>query len=167
MKPLEPPDSFHLSAAIGWLELGNPLEAKIELERIAPELQSRADVLEVRWQAAAAAHQWEACQIVAVALMQHAPDRLTAWIYRAYARRRVDGGGLQAAWDALRPAIEKFPEESIIPYNLACYACQLGNLEDAWAWLERSLAIGDRVQIKALALADPDLKALWPRLDVP
>ena len=35
MKSLQPPDSYYLRAAIGWLELGNHLEANEELEKIA------------------------------------------------------------------------------------------------------------------------------------
>ena len=38
MKPLEPPDSFHLLAAQGWLELGNHVEANEELDKITPQL---------------------------------------------------------------------------------------------------------------------------------
>jgi hypothetical protein len=34
--PIEPPDSLHLLAAQGWLELGNHLEANEELEKITP-----------------------------------------------------------------------------------------------------------------------------------
>ena len=34
MKPLEPPDSFHLQAAQGWCELHAFLEANDELEKI-------------------------------------------------------------------------------------------------------------------------------------
>ena len=34
MKPLEPPDSLHLQAAQGWLELGNHIEANEELEKM-------------------------------------------------------------------------------------------------------------------------------------
>ena len=48
--PLEPPDSIHLKAAEGWLELGNQPEANEELEKIAPELRVHPDVLEIRWQ---------------------------------------------------------------------------------------------------------------------
>src|ERR1017187_3279090 len=48
MKPLEPPDSHHLSAAIGWLGLGNWREANEELEKITSELRGHPDVLEVR-----------------------------------------------------------------------------------------------------------------------
>ena len=48
MKPLTPPDSFHLKAAEGWFELGNHLEANEELEKIAPKLRVHPDVLEIR-----------------------------------------------------------------------------------------------------------------------
>jgi hypothetical protein len=34
MKPLNIPDIHHLRAAVGWLELGNHLEANAELENI-------------------------------------------------------------------------------------------------------------------------------------
>ena len=50
MKPIEPPDAFHLSAAVGWLMLGNPDEAEEELGNITPGLRIHPDVLEVRWQ---------------------------------------------------------------------------------------------------------------------
>jgi hypothetical protein len=59
MPPLQPPDSTHLQAAEGWLELGNPLEANEELEKITPELRPQPDVLRVRWQIYAAAKEWE------------------------------------------------------------------------------------------------------------
>jgi len=36
MKPLEPPDSFHLNAAEGWIGLGNYAAAQEELEHISP-----------------------------------------------------------------------------------------------------------------------------------
>ena len=41
---------------------------------------------------------------------------------------------------------------SVIPYHLACYACQLGRLEQAQAWLVKAMATRDAAQIKAMAL---------------
>jgi len=34
----QPSDRHHLQAAEGWLELGNPLEANEEVEKITPQL---------------------------------------------------------------------------------------------------------------------------------
>jgi len=58
--------------------------------------------------------------------------------------RRVKSGGLQAAWGMLLPAFEKFPEEPTIPYNLACYACQMKRLDEARQWLERAATIAGK-----------------------
>jgi hypothetical protein len=49
-KPLEPPDSIHLQAAQGWLELGDHIEASEELEKITPQLRAHPDVLKARWE---------------------------------------------------------------------------------------------------------------------
>lgn len=165
MKPVEPPDSFYLSAAVGWLELGNPTEAGEELARLRPELLAHPDVLEIRWAICAATRSWDAAVPVAEQLVQIAPDRVSGWIHRAYALRRARGGGLPVAWDALRPAVEKFPKEPMIPYNLGCYAAQLGRLDEAWEWLHKAMeSAGDIASIRTMALQDKDLEPLWERI---
>ena len=45
------------------------------------------------------------------------------------------------AWDNLLPVAGKFPEVGTIPHNLACYACRLGNLEQAQSWLEKAMGV--------------------------
>jgi tetratricopeptide (TPR) repeat protein len=165
MPALEPPDSHHLSAAIGWLELGNPGEAEFELNRIAAARQEHPDVLEARWQTAAARQDWAAALRAAQRLMQAAPGRSSAWLHHAYALRRAPGGGLEQAWAALLPARAKFPKVALIPYNLACYAAQLGRLDQAWDLLHEAMErAGDLKPVKAMALADPDLAPLWERI---
>lgn len=165
MKKLEPPDTHHVSAAIGWLELGNPAEAGEEIARVSPEMLDHPDVLEVRWAICAAGQRWETAVEVAEKLVEAAPERSSGWIHRAYALRRSTGGGLQLAWAALRPAFDKFPSVSVIPYNLACYAAQFGHLDEGWEWLHKAMeAEGDVNRIKTMALQDADLKALWERI---
>jgi hypothetical protein len=61
MQHFEPPDTFHLEAAHGWLELGNHIEADKELDRITPQLRVHPDVLDIRWQIDARAKKWDAC----------------------------------------------------------------------------------------------------------
>jgi tetratricopeptide (TPR) repeat protein len=165
MAPLESPDTHHLRAAVGWLELGNPAEAGEEIAKISPSNLAHPDVLEVRWQICAASKSWEAALDIAELLMSQAPNQDSTWLHRAYALRRVKAGGLQRASDALRPAYEKFPKSALIPFNLACYAAQLGRLEEAWEWLHRAMeAVKDVAVIKKMALADDDLKNLWERI---
>jgi Flp pilus assembly protein TadD len=161
MKPLEPPDSHYLSAAVGWMELGVLAEADAELNRVSAKRRRHPDVLEVRWRVLAESRQWEQAVLVARTLMERAPDRSSGWLHQAYSLRRASSNGLQQAWEALLPAYDKFPREPTIAYNLSCYACQMRHLDQARTWLQRALKIGDQERIKRMALDDPDLKPLW------
>jgi tetratricopeptide (TPR) repeat protein len=160
VEPLGPPDIHHLSAAVGWVELGNVAEAKAEFARVRHEFQDHPDVFEVAWSLCAAERDWSRGLDIARRLLLTAPDRPTGWLHQAYALRRVRGGGLNAAWDALLPAWQKFPQEAIVPYNLACYACQLGRRTEAMVWLKRAFNAGDKEQLKTMALSDEDLEPL-------
>lgn len=164
LPPLEPLDVHLVRAAEGWLELNLPAEAEAELAQLSPRAKSHPLVLQALWQLHAHQCQWALAHTVAESLVQAFPGDATGWVHRAYAARRMEGGGLQAAWDALRPAVELFPEESIIPYNLACYACQLGELDASRHWLGRAFEIAGKPQarevLRQMALADPDLAPL-------
>lgn len=162
---LKPPDTHHLIAAIGWLELGNHAEAGEEIARISAENLDDPDVLEARWQICAAGGSWDAAVGIAERLVEVAPDRVAGWLHRAYALRRSSRGGLQQAAEALQPAYEKFPNSALVPYNLACYSAKLGNDPEAWEWLQRAFKRADDIKtIKAMALADDDLKTLRDRI---
>jgi tetratricopeptide (TPR) repeat protein len=156
---LEPPDSHYLSAAQGWLELGNHVEAAAELEKVPPALRAHPDVIEVRAAIHARAARWRECIEASSALIRYAPKRPAGWIHRSYALHELKR--TLEAFDALLPAVERFPGEWIIPYNLACYCSRLGRLEEARIWLEKAFKLGDRKQLQPLAVTDPDLKMLW------
>jgi tetratricopeptide (TPR) repeat protein len=162
--PLEPSENHLLNAALGWLGLGNVAEAKAELAGISPTRQNQPDVLEVRWLVAAKEEDWEEGLRLARALLAAAPRRVSGWLHQSYALRRVPGGGVKAAWDALLPAFDKFPKEAIVSYNLSCYACQMGQLDPARVWLKRALVLGGKTRIKEMALIDEDLQALWEEI---
>ncbi len=161
---LTTPDSHFHSAAIGWLELGNWHEALNELDQIAPAHQREAEVLDVRWLALARKQDWAGALDVARIQLECQPGSPAGWLHQAYALRRVDGGGLEAAWNALLPASDRFPREPISPYNLACYACQSHRLDEARTWLQRAVKIGGREPITQMALQDPDLEPLWEEI---
>ena len=121
---LQPPDSMHLEAAQGWLELGNHEEAFEELERIDAPLRSHPDVLEVRWGIYAKVTDWEACLHIGKAMVKLDPRRFTGWINRSFALHELKR--TQEACDQLHEGLYRFRDESLIWYNLACYACVLG-----------------------------------------
>lgn len=149
-----------LNSILGWLELGNSSEARAELETLPRELHSNPDFLQVRWLVDAADQNWESALATARALIEVAPDFPDGWLHQAYALRRTEKGGVQAAWTALVSARPKFPQEPIFPYNLACYACVLGREEQAMELFRHALAIGDPKSLIAMALKDPDLEPL-------
>lgn len=164
IKPLQPPDSFHLSAADGWLGLGDFLAATEELEKITAESRSHPDVLEIRWQIYAKEKRWEACVDIAKAFTELAPAESKAWFHLAYSTRQVRGGGLEAAIGILLPRVETFPKNPYFCFYLACYTAQLNLLVESTKWWGQALEIarknGQFNKIRLMALDDPDLEPL-------
>jgi predicted Zn-dependent protease len=126
---LEPPDSLHLRAAEGWLGLGDLDSASDELEQIQPQFRAHLAVWMVRCEIYAAAKKWNIVLPVADTLVHELPDSQTPWILRSFALHELKR--TQDAFDLLLPAVQKFPAEHVVRYNLACYACQLGKLKEA------------------------------------
>jgi Tfp pilus assembly protein PilF len=62
------------------------------------------------------------------------------------------------AKSTLIEALQSNPEEAILHYNLACYDCQLGNLNDAKKHLTHATKADEK--FKLIALADADLEPL-------
>jgi tetratricopeptide (TPR) repeat protein len=164
MQPLEPPDTHHLNAAIGWLGLGCLADARDELKLISAGNQSHSDVLEVWWTLCVQEKAWPAALTIAEQELKAAPGDAGGWLHRAYALRRMKNGGLPQAWDALLPAARQFPQEPVIAYNLSCYACQMQQLDLAREWLQRAVKAGTKAVIKQMALADDDLQPLWSEI---
>jgi predicted Zn-dependent protease len=161
---IEPPDCHHLSAAMGWLGLGNWREAKAELDQISAENRRAPAVLLAEYDVCATAKDWGHAAEVANAMVDVIPDSAAIWLSYAYAVRRKPGGDVKQARAILTKAEESFPGESMIAYNLACYECQLGNMDVARDWLDKAMARGDAKQIRALALKDSDLEPIWTEL---
>ena len=58
----------------------------------------------------------------------------------------------------------QFPKNEAIPYNLACYACQFGELDLALDWFQAAEKVGDPEKIREVALMDPDMEPIWDRI---
>ena len=155
MAPLESPDCHHLNAATGWLELGNPREARIELQRIAPARQQRPEVLELHWRICAEEKDWSTALAVARQLVHAVPEDPTGWIHQSYCLHELKR--TDEARSLLLGVVEQFSRVSTVSYNLACYACQLGKLLEARRWLDRATQLVGKDRVKAMALMDPDL----------
>ena len=163
MPTLQPPDTHHLSAAEGWLELGNHAEALTELNLVSQAEQGHVEVLGLRWSISAHLNLWEQCVTIATSIIELAPKNVFGWIHRSYALHELKR--TNEARDLLQPALKRFPKNETIPYNLACYECQLGDVDAARDWLRRAMKLRKPAELKAQALEDPDLKPLWTEIE--
>ena len=158
---LKHPDTMHLKAAVGWIQLGDYDSANDELEKIRAEWRAHPDVLDLRWLIYSNDEQWDACLDIASAIVKMVPDRAQGWLDKAFSLRRANDGGVEKAKAVLGEAAKLFPTEWAIHYNSACYCAQLGQLDAAQEHLGKSYELGDAQQIKLMALDDEDLKPLW------
>ena len=133
------------------------LDANAELEEFDPEVRHVPEVLEVRVLIYRALKKWELMQTVSKALAIHAPDEPLWTVSWAYATRRADS--IEQARIILVNAIERMPNVPIFHYNLACYECQLGDLERAKMSLEHAFKLDPGMRLQALD--DEDLRPMW------
>jgi tetratricopeptide (TPR) repeat protein len=133
------------------------LDANEELERIDPDVRHVPEVLELRLIVYSGLEKWELMQVIAKKLAFYDPKNVQWTISWAYATRRADC--IDTARRILLNALEAHPEEPVIPYNLACYAAQLGDLEEARRRLERAFQL--EPNMREPALTDMDLEPFW------
>lgn len=155
--PLSPPETFHLSAALGWIELGLKGEARHELNQL-EHCREHPDVIETWWKLLSEEQDWTAALSCAKRLLQAAPDRSSAWISYSFALHELKR--TREAFEHLHSVANRFSDQFIIPFNLACYQCQLGDHTEAMRWLRRAASIADPRSIRSMALEDPDLAPL-------
>jgi len=163
MEELGFPDRHHLLAAEGWLGLGDAMEAESELARLSPECVGHPTVLEIEWRIHSHRLDWEKALDAARCCIEAAPHLPAGWIHQSYSLHEL--GRTKEAFQSLHAIVLKFPDESVIPYNLACYSCQMGDLEAARRWFDRAVRIGGKATIKEMAEDDPDLEPLLPYIE--
>jgi predicted Zn-dependent protease len=162
MKPLEPPDSFRVDAAQGWIGLGDYASANDELKQIAEANSAHPEVLQVRWRIYAHAGQWNACLRISALLITMTPECRFGWIYRAHTLAKL--GRTRKAKALLLSVVHKFESNATIPYHLARYCCGLGQVKEAEQWLGKALLVASDMeeteQLRQMALEDPALEPL-------
>jgi predicted Zn-dependent protease len=152
-------DKRHLDAAEGWLGLGDWQSANDELEEIAPEMRAHPDVIKISYEVYSKAKKWEMASEVARGMTLILPENSWGFIHYAFSLHEMKR--TKEAQAVLLPVADKFPDEHLISYNLACYCCQLGQLKEAMRWLRRAIDLAGKKDIRLTALNDPDLEPLW------
>ena len=149
----------HLDYALGYIELGLLEEACAELSRIPAAERQTSPVLAVSLELAMAEESWNDVVTLApqVILADESVER--PWIAWAYALR--ENQRITEARDVLmRGSLVVTEPSGLMDYNLACYFCLLGELDEARRRLQR--ACSRDPHWKNDARHDPDLAALHP-----
>ena len=150
----------HLLAATGFMELGMFDDAAMEIEDIDPQDKLRPEVFDFRATLFAQAKKWGAMEVVTRRVVALRPDEPEAWVNWAYATRWE--ASLEAATEILLRAEKKCPRDAAIQFNLGCYACQMGNLEEAKGRVAKAISLDGK--FRSRALDDPDLEPLWDEI---
>ena len=148
MSSLPSPDLLpilkRLNAAVGYLNLGMPQDAWNELEDIEAKDRARPEVLKVRVEVCRALKQWE--------LMAEVGHSLNM----AYATRRFKSEAEAA--EILSMALRRYYDDALVRYNLACYWCVMGRVEEAREMLETACKKDE--SLRELAETEEDLVGL-------
>ena len=142
MRKLQLEEARALQAASGWLDLGSPSEAEAELRFLPEDLQAHPEVLLIRWEIQAKRREWAASLETAKAIVSSSPETLDGWIKHSFSLHELKR--TEEAWEALLGIQERFADASIVPYNLACYACQLGRVDQGRELLARAMRLAKK-----------------------
>ena len=82
-----------------------------------------------------------------------------AWLFLAASLHSLKQ--TEEAYETLVEIVDEFPDDPAIPYQLACYACELDLLAEAQSWLEEAFQKDGGKELKLIALKDPALEPLW------
>ncbi len=145
MRRLDYPEKHCLNSACGWLELGNPLEAKAEADKIPWLNHPNPEVFVLRWRIHAWLGKWEAAYHLARMFTKVAPDRPTGWLCLSYSLFKLKRP-LEAFLHLLHQA-KAFPQVGAISYFLGCCCLEMGDRKAAEAWLAKAKALGVKKEI--------------------
>lgn len=152
---------WHIERCDGFLDLRMTARAAAEFALVPAEERDATTALQVGLRLSMETGDWAAARRMAQALRDRVPLEPTYWVQLAFATRRAEG--IENARAVLRESLGHFPKIAVIPFNLACYECQLGHEDEALALLGKAFSLDG--SFREIALEDEDLKPLWPRLD--
>ena len=147
----------NLLAAQGYCELAMFEDSLQQLDRLSPEEQQHPCSVEMRLIVLMQAKRWKDALAAGQRLIQIAPEKNTGYIHSAFCLHEL--GQTEAARSLLLSGPGSLHQEPVFHYNMACYECMLGQLEEARQHLERSIQLDKK--FRDYARTDPDLKALW------
>lgn len=162
-KPDDPPDDvrWRLQRCDGFLDLGMTDRARTELQALPAAWRDHPAARRLQLRLHLDRKEWADARDTARALRDAEPTAPEAWVMLAFATRRATGLGDAEA--VLNEAARRFPSVPVIRFNLACYACQDGRLDDARRFLHQAFLL-DR-SFRDTAIEDEDLRPLWDEVE--
>ena len=152
----------HLIAALGYHELGMHRDGLDELAKIPESQCERHEVTGMQLSMLQAMAEWERGAALARDGVEKFPEAGDLYLAGAYCIRRSEG--LESALAFLKRGADCLADEPCYWFNLGCYHCQLGALDEARDCVERAIGLDENYQ--RLANDDEDLKPLreagWP-----
>lgn len=150
-----------LQRADGFLDLRMTQKAHDELQGVPLQHHATVAFRAIAMRLSFEEKDWVRGAELASSLREQFPAEPAFWIQLAYAKRRAEG--VEVAHHILTDAAMRFPKVATIPFNLACYECQLGRLDQAMRRLNQAVALD--ANCREAALEDEDLRPLWPKLE--
>ncbi len=152
------PPETHLSYTLGYLQLELVDEAREELSALSAEFLATPPALAVRLEVAMADNAWDEVIALAPDLVGHDASQERPWVAWAYALRERER--VADAQETLTAGARLIEDPSpLVNYNLACYACLLGDIKEARRLL-RSVFAQDK-SWREVAREDSDLARLF------
>jgi hypothetical protein len=142
-----------LQAATGWLELGIPDEALIELTMLPMDVRTQREALELKLAAQMANQAWNSASDTARLLCLKATDEPVFFLRAAFCLHET--GDTLAACNWLLRGPKTLFEMAIFHYNLACYLWTLGAAKRARSHLQQAITMDE--SFLAAAREDRDL----------
>ncbi len=158
--PLNTTTQHHLSAATGWLDLGNHVEAHKELEKLPHNQRAHPQALKLRCRIYRQAEKWDYLAILAESCYSAHPQEAQFLIDWAWAEFRQ--GRRERAAVVLLHESHRFPSSEQLAYDLAIVLASLDRLPEARDWLARAFEVASEPEkVKLRALEEAELRAVW------
>lgn len=143
--------------ATGYIGLGLLEQAEVELKAIRSADRGLPHVLAAQAELAMAAKRWTDVVRFARRLTEVEPGDVQGWVWWAYALREMQQIN-EARSVLLQIEAIHGDDHAVVPYNLACYYCLLGELDTARHYFSKACKMDP--SFKESIATDPDLAGL-------
>lgn len=145
-----------LNAAEGYLQLGMPEEAAVEIGMLPRKVRGELRSAELELAAEMMLKHWNRGAELARLLCHLKPSKKAYFLHAAYCIHET--GDTLAAKSFLMSGPKSLMKDALFHYNMACYSAVLGAPDEAERYLIDAFSLDP--ELRKTAKSDPDLKGL-------